>query len=210
MRRKLKLASVVLSLCFLAWALGLVGFYRTVSTENYFAKNLEPTDAPTDAIVVLTGGQGRLQTGISLLSEGRADPSHLFISGVDKGVTAEELTRYLNLDPDDASCCVALGYEATNTRENAKETLQWMQQHNYQSMQLVTAHYHMPRSLLELQFMMPDYKIIPHPIVPTLFDRHDMASRWSQCFVVFVEYNKYLLAKIRIYYLQVMGLLQDL
>ena len=52
-----------------------------------------------DGIVVLTGGDNRLEAGAKLLSEGRA--KRMLISGVNRKVTREEMQRLLGLDSAD-------------------------------------------------------------------------------------------------------------
>ncbi len=182
--------------CFLLilWGAGLGWFYLQLIQ----GQKQDPWSEKTDAIVVLTGGKGRLAEGVSLLVAKDDEPRQLFISGVDKGVPIKDLLGHLNLDQVEANCCIALGYEATNTRENADETLIWLQHKDYRSCQLVTGHYHMPRSLLEFHHVMPDFKIVPHPIVPPLFHRKDWHGFMHQIFVVCLEYNKYLLALARL------------
>ena len=96
-------------------------------------------------------GSLRLDSGIELLRQGRG--RKLFVSGVNQGVDLEQLLRISGNDagqiPDWALCCVALGHEAYDTLGNAHETARWMRQQGYHSLRLVTAWYHMPRSLLE-------------------------------------------------------------
>ena len=182
------------SICLLfgLWSVGLGWFYsQLIQQQSLVAEK-------TDAIVVLTGGKGRLAEGVSLLGSIDDEPRQLFISGVDKGVPIKELLHHLKLDQVDVNCCIALGYEATNTRENARETLEWMQHKGYQSMRLVTGHYHMPRSLLEFHHVMPDFEIVPHPIVPPLFHRSDLHGFMHQVRTVCFEYTKYIVALVRL------------
>ncbi|MEN8236576.1 MAG: YdcF family protein [Pseudomonadota bacterium] len=179
---------------FVFWSIGLGWFYIHLIQQQ----TQDPLAQKTDAIVVLTGGSGRLAEGVSLLAAKNEEPRQLFISGVDKGVPIKELLAHLNLGQVDVNCCIALGYEATNTRENARETLVWMQHKDYQSMRLVTAHYHMPRSLMEFRRLMPNYKIVPHPIVPPLFKRRDWHGIMHQVRAVCFEYIKFLVATVRL------------
>src|SRR3546814_11467635 len=72
-------------------------------------------------------------------------------------------------------CSSDLGYEADNTRGNAVETAAWMKDQGFTSLRLVTATYHMPRSLLEFRRLMPDIEIVPHPVFTAHFKRDD---RW--------------------------------
>lgn len=119
---------------------------------------------PVDAIVVLTGGGGRLEEGLALL--GRGNGQRLFVSGVHRGVELSELFR---LAPDirpSLSCCVVLGHEAVDTRGNARETAAWVASADISSLRLVTSNYHMSRSLIEFHRAMPQVVIVPHA-VPT-------------------------------------------
>ena len=101
----------------------------------------------TDGIVVVTGGQQRLDDGLRLLTEGKAD--RMLISGVGEGVNRAVLVQELKLDDDQANalfCCVELDFTPT-TRGNAIAARRWAMQHEMRSLWLVTASYHMPRRL---------------------------------------------------------------
>src|SRR3546814_12475 len=102
-----------------------------------------------------------------------------------------------DLSPDDLSCCVVLGYEADNTRGNAVETAAWMKEQGFDSLRLVTATYHMPRSLLEFHRTMPNIEIVPHPVFTEHFKRDDW-WRWpGSTALLLTEYTKYLVAQVR-------------
>jgi uncharacterized SAM-binding protein YcdF (DUF218 family) len=47
-------------------------------------------------------------------------------------------------------CCVDLGREAVDTRSNADETADWLRDHHYRSVRLVTSNWHLPRARMEL------------------------------------------------------------
>ena len=77
----------------------------------------------TDGIVVVTGGQQRLDDGLELLTAGKAE--RMLISGVGEGVNRAVLVQELGLDDREASalfCCVELDFTADNTRGNATAT----------------------------------------------------------------------------------------
>ena len=78
----------------------------------------------SDAIVVLTGGSERLQEGIRLLADGKAQK--LLVSGVYRGVDVRALLRLSQDAPEELTCCIAIGYEADDTRGNASETAAWI------------------------------------------------------------------------------------
>ncbi len=182
---------LVWSCVFLAavWSIGFIVFVRAIPTAS------TPGHSETDAIVVLTGGSLRLEAGLALLSAGRA--KKLFVSGVRRGVDVAELLRVSRQSPKALDCCIALGYTADNTRGNARETAQWMKAERFSSLRLVTANYHMPRSLLEFRTAMPDIGIIPHPVAPP----HVKLDEWwfwpGTATLLAGEYNKALLAGAR-------------
>ena len=145
--------------------------------------------------IMVTGGSGRLQAGLDLLAAGRAEK--LFVSGVYRGVEVAELLRLSARAPDRLRCCVVLGYSADNTAGNARETAEWIAREGYSSLRLVTASYHMPRSLLEFRRAMPGVTIITHPVFPGHVKQGDW-WRWpGTAWLVIGEYNKYLAARLR-------------
>jgi uncharacterized SAM-binding protein YcdF (DUF218 family) len=148
-------ATIVIGGGCLLWVGGLLWFATPPVAD--------PGAAPTDAIVVLTGGSLRVHSGLDLLREGKG--RKLFVSGVNQQVDLDELLRISGNGSDEsvawASCCVVLGHEADNTFGNAQETARWMRRQGFHSLRLVTAWYHMPRSLLEFERAMPDVEIVP-------------------------------------------------
>jgi uncharacterized SAM-binding protein YcdF (DUF218 family) len=174
------------ALCLL-WLSGFVWFALPPRPEN--------GDRPTDAIVVLTGGRGRIASGIDLLREGKG--RELFVSGVDRRVDFEALWRVFGAIETHPRCCVVLGHDAENTRENARETALWMRRRGYKSLRLVTAWYHMPRSLIEFRRAMPGIAIIAHPVFP----EEPRLGRWwawhDTALLLLGEYDKYLATLFR-------------
>lgn len=169
------------------WFTGLVWFAAQVPVNGTINRT------KTDAIVVLTGGTGRLDTGLQLLEEGYAQ--QLFVSGVAQGVDVAALLRVAQRRPDALACCIAVGYQADNTAANARETASWVQSRRFRSIRLVTASYHLPRSLVEFRRAMPHIRIVPHPVFPPRF----MRSRWwawpGTAALLSSEFAKYLIAR---------------
>ena len=188
-RRRLRLALAALLGLALAWSGGLVWFVERIP------RTVSAPDARTDAIVALTGGSRRLPAGFMLLAGKQAEK--LFVSGVYRGVEVAELLELSKEAPQELECCVDLGYAAADTVGNARETARWMAGNGYSSLRLVTANYHMPRSLLEFRFVMPDARIVPHPVFP----ERVKVERWWQwpgtAFLIAREYTKYLLSLAR-------------
>ena len=182
-------AAVAVAALGLLWLIGLWRFAAAIP------RTVAAPDQTTDAIVVLTGGALRVEGGLRLLAEGKA--KKLFISGVYRGVDVTELLHVSHESPESVACCIVLGHAAADTVGNARETAQWMAHEGYHSLRLVTASYHMPRSMLEFTRAMPDKEIVPNPVFPESL--HD--SRWwrsrATTLLIAEEYTKYLVALAR-------------
>lgn len=150
---------------------------------------------PVDAVVVLTGGSNRIDSGFDLLRKGAG--KKLFISGVYHGIEVKELMKLLRQeDGEKLECCIALG-GAENTVENARESVEWLGKEGFHSFYLVTANYHMKRALLEFANVGPDLDVIPYPVSP---DKLDMKIWWrDETFrgLIIREYSKYIFAAAR-------------
>ncbi|PVX28460.1 YdcF family protein [Sphingomonas pokkalii] len=112
----------------------------------------------TDAVVVLTGGPGRIQRGLNALR--RQDARRMLVSGVNPDVRPRELAAQFSADGGLFRCCVDLGHEAVDTRSNADETARWVREHDYRSVRLVTSDWHMPRARLELAHVLSGVTIV--------------------------------------------------
>ena len=173
----------------LAWLAGFIWYAADMPDR------VADTLTATDAIVVLTGGSERLDTGLSLLRQkmGRK----LFVSGVYHGVDVAELLRLTRQKPDEVECCIILGHAADNTIGNAVETAAWMHAEGFHTLRLVTANYHMRRSLLEFHEAMPDTLIIPHPVFPDTVKQGQWWMWPGTAHLIATEYTKYLAAQVR-------------
>jgi uncharacterized SAM-binding protein YcdF (DUF218 family) len=191
-----------LLLVILAWVAGLVYFAALIPVD------VGTADTPADAIVVLTGGSDRLEEGLRLLAAGKAQL--LLISGVNRDVTPSELlgraAAAAGLSPQAVDCCVTIGYEAGNTVGNARETAAWSAAKGIRSLHLVTADYHMPRSLLEFARAMPEVRILAHPVFPERVKRDEWWLWPGSASLIVNEYHKYLAAVARGWFDDVAGL----
>ena len=129
------------SLILLVWMLGFGLF--TVSLPGAAAGEI------TDAVVVLTGGKGRIERGLDVLEQRQAQ--RMLVSGVDPSVREGELAMLQGAPLALFKCCVDLGKEAVDTRTNADEAARWLGKRRYKSVRLVTTDWHMPRARLELR-----------------------------------------------------------
>jgi len=188
LRRRLATALALLAAALLAWGGGLAWFASRIP-----GKVADP-DTVTDAIVVLTGGSERLDEGLRLLAAQKA--RKLFVSGVYRGVEVATLLRVARGAPANLECCIVIGHAADSTYGNALETAEWMAAEKYHSLRLVTAAYHMPRSLFEFRHAMPGIAIVPNPVFPTRV-KEDWWAWPGSTDLILAEYHKYLAAVLR-------------
>lgn len=156
---------------------------------------MAPLPNAADGIVALTGGDTRLTEAMNLLSAKKG--KRLLISGVNPAARRTDILSLLNTEEDLFNCCVDLDRMAVDTVGNARQTAQWIKNNNYHSLIIVTANYHMPRSLLEFHNAMPDIEIMPYPIQS---DRVPTTQWWKNLKTtkfLASEYNKFLASFIR-------------
>ncbi|WP_336278581.1 YdcF family protein [Bartonella sp. CB175] len=118
-----------------------------------------------DAIIVLTGGENRIKTGLDLLQQGFG--SRLLISGVNATTNLSSLIRINHIHPFNQklfTCCIDIGHKAINTKGNAEESTAWIKKYHYKTIYIVTHDYHMWRSLRELKYLMPNVNFIAYPV----------------------------------------------
>ncbi|MCA3280997.1 MAG: YdcF family protein [Roseomonas sp.] len=154
---KLRRLSLLALALLLLWLGGFIWFLRAV-------QETAADVGAADAIVVLTGGTERVETGFRLLEEAAAP--RLFVSGVHPDSRLADLARGAGVDPAKLAGRVELGHAAASTRGNAVEIAAWAKQRNVASIRLVTAGYHMPRARTELRRAMPGLQVQAHPVTP--------------------------------------------
>lgn len=140
--------------------LGLIGFGAFLVSLDHSER--EP-EARADAIVVLTGGSQRIGEGIELLAKGFG--RRLLITGVNERTGRAEIEKFRVGHGAIVQCCVDLDYRARNTVENALETRRWVRKNGFNSLVVVTSNYHMPRTLLELEHVLPDVRKVAYPVI---------------------------------------------
>ncbi len=176
----------------LAVVLLVIGFF--IFTGGIQRSQPEPRTA--DGIAVLTGGVARIDEAMKLLTQQKA--KRLLITGVNRTTSTEELKQLASQGDQLFSCCVDIDKEARNTIDNATETSQWVAQHHYTSIIVVTSNYHMPRALAELGRVMPGVTLIPYSVV----DNNVHLDRWwtypGTTKLLISEYLKYLPALARL------------
>jgi uncharacterized SAM-binding protein YcdF (DUF218 family) len=147
-----------------------------------------PADAPkAEAIVVITGGKGRIEHAAGLLAAGKG--RRLLIAGADPSVRKADLVHRLGGKRQLFDCCVDLGSESVDTRSNAEEANRWIERRRYKSVRLVTSDWHMRRARYEFNRQLGDgVEVIP-----------DAVRTEPSLVTLFGEYNKYLLRRLSVW-----------
>lgn len=188
-----KLIRSVIALGMLGSLAGTAGFWAFAETVH----NQSPLPNPrADAIVVLTGDEERITTGVRLMAEGRAQ--RLLISGVHPTTRMPtELKR--PIDGSDTTrdalvrCCIDIGHAAMNTSGNADETRQWVRGNGFRSLIVVTSSYHMLRSRVEFARAMPEVRLISHPVrAGRNLQLENWWRHWPTARLLLGEYVKFL------------------
>lgn len=163
----------LVSLLLLGWLLGFVAFAVALPGARPGAR--------TDAVVVLTGGKGRIERGLAVLRTGHA--RRMLVSGVDRQVRAREFAAHYRVPAALMACCVTLGFAAVDTESNARETARWVAAGRIGSVRLVTSDWHMRRARFELGRVLPRGTTVVSDAV-----RSEPSLK-----ALFLEYNKLLL-----------------
>lgn len=177
-RRRMSLTGIlarIVAVLGLAWASGFLWFSLTLPEPA-------PLAVKTDAVVVLTGGAGRLARGLAVLEAGSA--KRMLVSGVDRRTTRKQLAAAAN-SAKARFATTDLGYEAIDTRSNAEETARWVALHKFSTLRLVTSAGHMRRARLELSRVLPPTVLVVSDAVPVEPKAPSIAA----------EYSKYLLRR---------------
>lgn len=163
----------------LSWCLGFAAFMLLLPPP------LEGNT--TDAIVVPTGGAGRIDRGIALLRAHQA--RRMLVTGVAPGVRPIDLARTYRTSPALFACCIDLGADAVDTRSNAEETAAWVKTHGYRTVRLVTSDWHVPRARMELAAVLGPQVIVLGDGVPSTPRLGTLVN----------EYNKLLLRRVALW-----------
>lgn len=180
-RRTIIIDISIIALAIISWLAGLLAFMHDMGSMQA----LKPMQK-LDAIVVLTGGSNRIDTGFNLLEHHLGQK--LFISGVGHGLDVKRLLKRWKAEPQiSLDCCVEVGSTALDTSGNAVETAEWLHKEHLHSIYLVTADYHIRRALLEFRRLAPDVAVTAYPVT----------TEKASLILVAREYTKFLLAYLR-------------
>lgn len=178
----------------LLWVGGLVWYVSKLPAAPL------PDDVKAEALVVLTGGKGRIEHGLAMLAKDAAPV--LFISGVEARVTDEKILReYATPEVrqriQENGGEIVLDRIARSTVSNADQTAAFLRKRNIHRIRLITADYHMRRSLHEFHDAMPEIEIIPDPVFPEEFHREAWWKDSNTRHLLLREFYKYMAVLVR-------------
>lgn len=141
-----------------------------------------------DAIVAITGGQGRLEEALKLFRSGKA--RYLILSGVDasaalKDIFFMETWKKRRLPPG-----IILERRSANTYENALETKGIAEALGLKSLILVTSLYHMKRALYTFKRIIPGMKVCSYTVESKNFKREWWKDSRS-IYILLTEFIKF-------------------
>src|SRR5262249_37977442 len=158
----------------------------------YKTFSFQPRQVKTDAIVVLAGGRGRIEEGVSLYREHQGE--RLFLIGVDPTVRKADL--FHEQVGSRAGDEVYLEKVSPNTLETALYARDLPLKNNIRSIRLIPSRYHMKRALLLFRHILPkDMAIYPHPVVGKNF-QEEWWNHGGSVKLLFSEFYKYCLFRL--------------
>lgn len=188
-----------LTLCIIGMVVITVLFIDfTYKTFSYRQNALK-----ANAIVVLTGGKGRVEEGVRLFRDSRAE--FLFFVGVDPSVIKSDLYRPRPGDPSADN--VILEKSSRNTLENSIFGRDLLMRSGVRSILLITSRYHLKRASILFRNSLPaDIAIIPYPV-----DTVNLKESWwkhgGSFQLLFREFYKYCM--LRMFFMLAPGELRE-
>lgn len=179
-----------LGLAIAGFVAGFIAFASSATTVH----QTRARDA--DAIVVVTGGEDRINVALGLLRQGAGH--RLLISGVNPRTSSAAIRDRTGEDRQLFECCVDIGREANDTVGNAEEARDWAETHRYRTLLVVTSSYHMPRTLAEFARAMPDVHFVAHPVFSRNVREHSWWQSPSTLRLLLGEYVKFVAAWTRL------------
>ncbi|MDR3180125.1 MAG: YdcF family protein [Holosporaceae bacterium] len=155
MRKRYIIGAIITALAL--WFLGFSYFLHQV----YRGSRSHQQDF-SDNMAILTGEKNRIPDAMFFMASYCGQKQkNVLISGVGRLVEVQDVLGnkiYENMN-------FTLGKHAKNTRENAKEIIEWMRNNNMTEVTVITSDYHMPRSLLELKHLDPHIKVYKYCVI---------------------------------------------
>lgn len=160
-----------------------ISFVQDLRTYKFDKKRV-------DAIVVLSGGLGRVEEGLKLLKAGKGE--YLIISGVDKDSDIESI--FFLHDPVDFidNKRIILEKSSSSTFENAMDVKKIVDRRGFKSIILITSVYHIKRARFIFSKVLPeDVKIFYHTVSTENFDGDKWWKDRNSTLLLLTEFVKF-------------------
>ena len=181
----------------------VVASYTLVFQTNlpwFMARPLLMSEAPSqaDAIVVFAGGVGesgqagggyqeRVREAVELYQAGFA-PLMIFSSGYEFAFREAEVMRSLAMSQGVPASAIVLETRASSTYENVVFVYELLEEHESNTILLVSSPYHMRRALLTWEAQAPDVEVISTPVRDSQFYNHVRGASLEQLQGLWHEY----------------------
>ncbi len=185
-----KLTHLLLLILF-AWGVFFIAYLAKIQKTQ---ENVNPNNS-AEAIFILTGDKGRIESGIQIFEQKRAEM--IFITGVG------DHTQKNNILPPAIHKAASISPLAKNTKENFDDIEKWVKQKNIVTAFLVTSDYHMPRALDIAKRRGLKTTLIPAPVKTISFEdiKRNPQQSLKKAWKIVNEFNKYM-------YQQLTGLME--
>lgn len=144
-------------------------------------------DAPSDAVIVLAGGENRVAAGVRAWREGKA--RQLFIVGAGPLTTLESIVPGYESIGDSDRRKIHIENWSETTLENAFSVKGVVSEHGIRTMVLVTSDYHLPRAHLALADALPGSVRVT--VLPVTSEWKGNNPSWRKGKLFFLEAWKY-------------------
>ena len=147
--------------------------------------------AYADAIVVLTGGIGRVEEGLRLFREGRG--GYLILSGVEETSSLGAIFPGRDLKTSVDTSRIILDIESRRTIDNAFNVKKIVEEKGFKSLILVTSNYHMKRaSTILRKTINGEVKLYRNPVRGPNFKDEEWWGNLKSLKLVTSEFFKYI------------------
>ena len=144
-----------------------------------------------DAIVVLTGGTGRVEEGLRLFREGRG--GYLILSGVEETSSLGAIFPGRDLKTAVDTSRIILDIESRRTIDNAFNVKKIVEEKGFKSLILVTSNYHMKRaSTILRKTINGEVKLYRNPVRGPNFKDEEWWGNLKSLKLVTSEFFKYI------------------
>jgi len=138
-----------------------------------------PSSKPADAVIVLSGGKGRIPEGYRAWRSGAG--RDFCILGAGRNVKPAQLLPAAASIPADVLSRIHVEGWSENTLENAFSAKAIVEQRGYSSVILVTSDYHVPRAYLAFRKVLaPDVALSVIPVRAESGNPARVAWRWAR------------------------------